>query len=130
MSAAPPPLKQIAMKFIVVEQESAMIRKWINTSLVHLNAKIDAAEDSNIKDLRSDVRVELGDLKTIMITDASENLPVQRISCVVNDLSAGGACVSISANQPLVKGGRFQLLLSFIAEGFSVRGHIVGLRKR
>ena len=48
-----------------------MIRKWINKSLVHLNAKIDAAEDSNIKDLRSDVRVELGDLKTIMITDAS-----------------------------------------------------------
>lgn len=129
MSLKSPQMKQIALQFIVSEKDSAIIRKWINQSVINRTLRIDQIDDANIKEMRSDVRVELLNVDTLLITDPTANLPQQNIRCVLNDLSAGGACISIDANHQIAKGGAFRLQLFFIEENFFARGHIVGLRK-
>gem|GEM_PF-3285639 len=121
--------KQIALKFLVSEDESAKIRKWVNEELIRRNVQVDQPLTEGVKDLRSDVRVQLQNVECTMITEPGKTLPEQSFKCFVDDLSAGGGCVTIPQAQPLVKGGGFRLELKFIAQDFSVHGKIVGLRK-
>ena len=130
MADQAPGTKQIALKFLVTEDESSKIRKWVNEELVRRNVQVDQPVSEGVKDMRSDVRVQLQNVECTMHTDPGKTLPEQQIKCFIDDLSAGGGCVTIPQAQPLVKGGGFKLILAFIAPDFFVRGQIVGLRKR
>ena len=130
MADKAPATKQIALKFLVTEDESAKIRKWINNALVSGHVAVDEPLTEGIKEMRTDVRIQLQNVECIMIMEATKTLPDQKVTCLVDDLSAGGGCISLPETIPLVKGGAFRLELKFIAPDFYIKGQIVGLRRR
>ena len=121
--------KFIAVKFArLSDADETNIRGFITRELTQKNLTVDEPTTLD-KKKREVFRVRFRNAKVKVVTEATQKVPQLELEVLLEDLSVGGCCISIPADQSVAKGGTIYLTLHFCQPPISVRGEILGLRR-